>query len=338
MFYNKFFSTIIFCTAVSLGAAELKSPQQVQQEVDQAQTDFEIAEKMFIPWYTGPLITGSAKNVPKGKFNLQPYLTLNTNYGIYDNNGHYVNTPNEFTVNPLLVFQAGITEWLDITIQPQGTFRFFQGDNGGGLNDLNVVLGFQLYNETPYIPGIRLLYTEVFPTGAYDRLYSILDACGKGVFQSVIGLNMGKTLWWMPLHPMRLRLATNLQFPTDKAKVYGLNSYGGGTTTNATVKVRPTYNLDIGYEVSLTESWVFALDFVYTTSGRTTLSGGTAGLDANGLPYPIGLPSSNNFSFAPAIEYNVADSGGLIAGVWFSFAGRNSGSYASAILSYTQLF
>lgn len=338
MFYKKLIPIFIFTSIVSLAAAELKSPQQIQQELDQAQADFEIAEKMFIPWYTGPLITGSAKNAPKGRFNLQPYLTLKTSYGIYNDQGHYVNEPNEFSVNPLLVFQAGITDWLDITIQPQGTFRFFQGDNGGGFNDLNLVLGFQLYKETPYIPGIRLLYTEIFPTGNYDRLYSVLDACGAGVFQSVIGLNLGKTLWWMPLNPMRLRLATNIQIPTDKARVFGLNSYGGSTTTNATIKVRPTYNLDVGYEVSITENWVFALDFVFTTSGRASLFGGTPGTGADGLLVPIGYPSSNNFSFAPAIEYNFADTGGLIAGVWFSFAGRNSASYASALVSYTQLF
>jgi hypothetical protein len=338
MFYKKFFPAFLFCTFMNLSGAEPKSPAQIQQEIDQAQKDFEIAEKMFIPWYTGPLITGSAKNAPKGRFNLQPYLTMKTSYGIYDDQGHYVNTPNEFSVNPLLVFQAGITDWLDITVQPQGTFKFFQGNSGGGFNDLNIVLGFQLYNETPYIPGIRVLYTEIFPTGTYDRLMSPLDANGEGVFQSVVGLNMGKTLWWMPLNPMRLRLATNVQIPTDKARVFGLNSYGGGTTTNASIKVRPTFNLDVGYEVSFTQNWVFALDFVFTMSGRANLAGGLAGTDVNGDPFPIGYPSSNNFSLAPAIEYNFADSGGLIVGGWFSVAGRNSTSYGSVLISYTQLF
>jgi hypothetical protein len=338
MFYKTFFLGLFIASAVSLPAAPVKSPQQIQEEIDQAQKDFEIAEKMFIPWYTGPLITGSAKNAPKGRINLQPYLTLKTSYGVYDNNRKYVSTPSEFSVNPLLVFQAGLTNWLDISVQPQGTFNFFQGDSGGGFNDLNIVLGFQVYNETPYIPGVRLLYTEVIPTGTFDRLLSPLDASGSGVFKSVIGLNMGKTLWWFPLHPMRLRLATNVQIPTDKAKVYGLNSYGGGTDTNCSVKVGSTFNLDVGYEVTLTQKWVFALDFVYTLSGKAYLFGGYPGSSAAGRLLDIGYPSSDNFSLAPAIEYNFGDSGGFIGGVWFSVAGRNSSSYVSGILSYTQLF
>ncbi|MBU6148836.1 MAG: hypothetical protein KGQ54_01405 [Verrucomicrobia bacterium] len=337
MFSRAFLGFLFLSTISCLNSAEVKSPEQIQSELDQAEKDFEIAQKMFIPWYTGPLITGSAKNAPKGKINIQPYLTLKTAYGEYDNNRHYTSTPSLFSVNPLLAFQVGITNWLDFSIQPQATFKSFQGDNGGSFNDLNVVFGFQLYKETLYLPSVRLLYTEIFPTGNYSRLYSPLDAGGAGVFQSVVGLNLGKVLWWFPEHPMALRLATNVQFPTDSARVYGLNSYGGGASTNGTVRVRPTFNIDFGYEYSITQKWVFAIDLVYTLSGRTTFTGMT-GLDQSGKPYVLGGPSSDNFSMSPAIEYNVSDTGGFIGGVWFSVTGRNSSSYVAGLISYTQLF
>jgi hypothetical protein len=337
MFSRVFLGFLFLVSWPFLESATVKSPEQIQSELDQAEKDFEIAQKMFIPWYTGPLITGSAKNAPKGKINLQPYLTLKTAYGVYDNDRHYTSTPNLFSVNPLLAFQVGLTDWLDFSIQPQATFKYLEGNNGGSFNDLNMVVGFQLYRESLYIPSIRLLYTEIFPTGNYTRLFSPLDAGGAGVFQSVVGLNLGKVLWWFPEHPMALRLATNVQFPTDSARVFGLNSYGGGLSTNGTVKVRPTFNIDFGYEYSITQKWVFAIDFVYTLSGKTTFTG-LPGFDEFGNNYVIGGPASDNFSLSPAIEYNVTDTGGFIAGIWFSVTGKNSSSYVAGLLSYTQLF
>lgn len=63
---------------------DLKSPEDIQLEINQAQTDFEIAQKMFIPWYTGPLITSSANNVAPGHFNIQTYLYLTVNHAQFN--------------------------------------------------------------------------------------------------------------------------------------------------------------------------------------------------------------------------------------------------------------
>ncbi|MFZ4772959.1 MAG: hypothetical protein ACOYK9_03085 [Chlamydiia bacterium] len=323
-----------------LGAAEIKSPQQIQQELDKAENDFEIAQKIFIPWYTGPLIASSSRNCPPGKINLQPYLYLQGSYGVYGNDRSYSTVPNTFTVNPLLVFQTGLLSWLDIAASPQGTFKYREGKSGASFNDLGVSFGFQLYKESPYIPGIRFVYTQRFPTGAYSNLENGLDAIGSGVFQSVLGLNLGKAIWFFPLHPMALRLTTNVQLPTNKANVFGLNAYGGGGgagSTNGTVNVGPTFNIDLGYELSITQQWVIALDVAYSLSGSNRFSG-FAGHDENGVPYLVGGPVSDNLSLSPAIEYNVSDTGGLIVGAWFTVTGRNTSGFIAAVLSYSQSF
>ena len=44
----------------------IKSPEEIQAELDQAEAQFRKAEKMFNPWYTGPLIASSASMVPPG--------------------------------------------------------------------------------------------------------------------------------------------------------------------------------------------------------------------------------------------------------------------------------
>ena len=56
---------ISIMSIASLGAIEVlrpPPPEQIEKQIEKAQSDLEVAEKMFIPWYTGPLITGSANN------------------------------------------------------------------------------------------------------------------------------------------------------------------------------------------------------------------------------------------------------------------------------------
>jgi hypothetical protein len=43
-------------------------------------------------------------------------------------------------------------------------------------------------------------------------------------------------------------------------------------------------------------------------------------------------------SFAPEVEYNFSQSSGLLAGVWFTVAGKNSSAFASAFLTYFIFF
>lgn len=340
---NKTF--LIFSLSIaSLISAEseepLKSPEEIQQEINQAEMDFRTAEAMFNPWYTGPLIASSASCVPPGKINLQPYIYLTTNYAQFNDHRKSINTPNTFIMSPLLVFQTGITNWMDFTIVPQGFFRWETGKFGDGFADLPIQLGFALLKETPYIPKMRLVLGTLFPTGKYQHLNASklgLDATGQGAYQTILGLNLSKVFWWFKLHPIATRLATNYIIPDNTVSVKGFNAFGGGYDTKGDIKIGNTLTLDLGLEISLTQKWVFATDFVYTTSNKTTFSG-TPGFLDSGLPASNGSPSSDQFSLAPAIEYNVNENGGFIGGVWFTVTGRNSANFVSVLLSYTVLF
>ncbi len=315
----------------------LKSPEEIQLEINQAENDFKIAEAMFNPWYTGPLIASSASTVPPGQIMLQPYLYLTTNYAQFNEHRKSINTPNTFIMIPLLAFETGITNWMDITIVPQGFFRWESGKFGDGFGDFPVQLGFQLYNETPYIPKMRLVVGTLFPTGKYQHLNAHklgLDATGQGAYQTILGLNISKVLWWFKLHPIATRLATSYTIPDHRVSVKGFNAFGGGYHTNGNVKIGSTLTLDLGVEVSITQRWVFATDVVYTTSSKTTFSG-NPGITSDGLPASNGSPSSDQFSLAPAIEYNLNENAGFIGGVWFTVTGRNSANFVSVLLSYT---
>jgi len=319
---------------------EITPAPVVQSEIDKAWHDFEIARKMFIPFYTGPLITTSANCVPFGHINIQPYLFFTINHAQFNKHRKSINIPNKYILNPQFVFQVGTSPWMDATIIPQWVFNWQSGHYANGFGDLPLQFGFQLAKQTPYIPAIRLILGETFPTGKYQHLSSKkggLDAIGAGAYVTVVGIVLNKILWWLPLHPVSLRLATTYNIPDARVPVHGFHAYGGGFGTDGKIKVGNTFNADIGIEVSLTQKWVFATDIVYTYSNKSTFMGKPGHL-ADGTPAANGAPSSDQFSLAPAIEYNVSDLGGFIGGVWFSPTGRNSPNFVSIVLSYTQLF
>lgn len=60
---------------------------------------------------------------------------------------------------------------------------------------------------------------------------------------------------------------------------------------------------------------------------------GRKGVDKQGNPASVGLPSSEQFSFAPAIEYNFTENFGIITGVWLSAFGRNSPRFRTGIVN-----
>lgn len=330
----------LYSDVAAPSAEGVKSPQEVARELSTAENDFQVAEKMFIPWYTGPLITGSASNVPFGHINIQPYLFFNVDYAEYNNHRKSVNIPNIYVLNPQFVFQAGLTHWLDVTVIPQGYFRWQKDHSGQNFGDLPLQFGFQLVKEGPYIPNMRFIIGEVFPTGKYRHLNPSkggLDATGGGVFTTTFGLNISKVIWWLKLHPIAFRLATQYEVADNKASVRGFNAYGGGSGTKGHVAIGNTFNGDIGIEVSINQKWVFATDLVYTCSSKSTFSG-FKGKPVDGIAPVNGAPSSDQLSLSPAIEYNVNDSSGFIGGLWFSVYGRNSSDFVSGVLSYTVLF
>ena len=81
----------------------------------------------------------------------------------------------------------------------------------------------------------------------------------------------------------------------------------------------------------------FRLDNVYIHANKNRFSG-KAGFAPSGEPAVIKWPSTEQLSFAPAIEYNFNENCGLIAGSWFSAAGRNSWEFRSGILSFIYSF
>jgi hypothetical protein len=311
----------------------------VDKEIDDAQKEFDVAKKMFNPWYSGPLLTGSPHTLPPGMVNLQPYLFITNNHGAYSGSGSSSSVPNKFVVKPLIDIQTGLTKNMDITLEVKGFYKKKQGHSYFGYGDTSLSIAYALIHEKPYVPAMKIYLHESFPTGKFQKFSENkkdISDIGSGSFETSFGLNIGKVIWWWLTHPINLRLSSNFNFPAN-VHVRGYNTYGGGNGTRGTVKPGCTISFDYGTEISITKKIVLALDIEYDHANKTTFSG-VLGTLSDGSAASVGNPSSENLSIAPALEYNFNENSALIAGVWFSVWGRNSSNFLSGILSYTVAF
>ena len=330
---------LVSCVSVSLAAQQsgtpepLVPPEKIEKEIEKAQKDFDAAKKMFNPWYTGPLLTPSAHVLTPGYINIQPYLFYTNNYGHFNEHGKSSSVPHLKQLNPSLApLQAGITQWLDASLVVQGLYNHMHGHSYMNWGDTSFTLGFGLLPEAPYQPAIKFCLKEIFPTGnfqKFDPKKADVESTGAGSYQTVFSLNVSKVVWWLTTHPMNLRTSFNYTVPSH-AHVRGINSYGGAPDTNGSVKVGTNFAWDFGYEYSFTQKWVAAFDIAYTYSWKSTFSGHTSA--------PVGVPFNDQLSLAPALEYNLNENFGFIAGVWATVWGRNSSNFISEIISFTWTF
>lgn len=316
------------------------SPVEIQKQLDDAEKQFQQAKGMFNPWYAGPLLTGGAHMMPVGAIGLQPYVFATDNYALYSRHRHANSISDLVQFNAQFGLQTGLTSWMDLFVNLQGTGNWQNGRSGGGFGDTNITLGFKLLSEGVWVPALKFTLGETLPTGPYQNLSpssGVLAGTGAGSFQTSIGFHIAKLVLWDTQHPLNLRATFTYNIPS-LVRVRNFNSYGGGFNTNGTVHPGNQFNASVGLEWSFTQKWVFANDFVYVTNKKTKFTG-TPGTTSSGSAAPIGAPSSDQFSLAPAIEYNPTPNLGFLAGFWFSVTGRNSLAFLSGVVtvSYTYM-
>lgn len=330
--------SLSFAILASCYERDHKTPEEIQKELDLAESQFENAKEMFNPWYTGPLLTPSATMMPPGYGNVQPYVFVNDNYAAYNKERKSLPLKNNLiNLNPLAIIQAGLTDSMDLSVTVQTNTNWLDGRSGGGYGDTQAGVGFLIQPQTLYVPKMKFSITETFPTGKYQHLRSDgLDGAGSGSYQTQFSFAMGKIMFWATKHPLNARIALAYRVAAP-LKVAGYNSYGGGIGAKGTVRPGNTFSADLGFELSLTQRWVFANDFVYTTTNKTRFSGFT-GTTANGSSALVGKGYSDQLSLAPAIEYNWSDQLGILGGVQFTVYGRNSSNFIAGIISVEYTF
>jgi len=294
------------------------------------------ASPIPLPWFTGPLLAPSATTVPPGQVNLEPYLFVSDKIGHFNNKWAFVSDSNATSVNVQWLIEPGITDFMDIKVIPQVFYNWHKGQFFTGFGDLPVRLGLELLEENhqSWEPAIKIFLGESFPTGNYQNLQpskNTTDSTGGGAYVSQLQLMSQKYFHIYDIHFIRLRGF----FSYDSSRpvhVSGLNTYGGGEDTEGLVKLGNVYTGILAFEFNITRNWVIAMDAQYEHAGPVRFTG-HAGTAPDGSPATIGNGDAEQFSLAPAFEYNFSGMLGIVAGVWFSVIGKNASDFVSPTMA-----
>ncbi len=301
---------------------------------DEEETEDINFEKLPVPWFTGPLIAPSGYTVKPGHISVQSNLDLFVTTGLYDSEWKNISTPNLYSQRLRIRIKAGATSWLDVHITPIFGFKETEGQTSFGCFDFPLGLSFQLLTseiENPW-PALRLIVRTLVPCGKYQKLKPGrlgTDAFGNGCWYPEIAIVSSK-LWHLGKeHYLEIRFYSGYRVGVPTS-VKGLSVYGGDASTRGTSYPGNIFFADLAFEYNMTQNWALASDIYYYHRNRSRFSGRSK--------IPVGLPSSEGFSIAPALEYNFSKEVGLIGGVWFSYLGRNYPKFANGILSLNAYF
>lgn len=288
------------------------------------------------PWFTGPLLAPTGVTYPKGHIGFQPYLFYTDDFGVYNRLRKRDATPNTTKWNPLVVIFIGLGDRTDLQLDIPYLVTDKEGASSHGIADTVAIFGYQMLKDIPHtwIPALKLTLGEAFPTGRFENLNPGLrgtDAMGAGSFQTKLAATFQKLLYLGHGHFLRGRWNFTYTIPAN-VRLHGFNSFGGSATTNGTINLGNHFSTDLAFEFTITRNWVPAIDFLYTHSDKNSFSG-IRGTTPLGLPAPISTASREEFSLAPAMEYNFNSSVGIIAGYWFSVEGRNADEFDAFVFS-----
>jgi len=288
----------------------------------------------YDPLYAGTLLAFIPENIEPKQIYISSYLSFSWQNGNYTNDGSCKKGPIARTPAASVLIETGITSFLDISLNLG--FNYSQTGHFQSLTyqDTQAFLGWQILLDTKgsWIPDLRFLIGENFPTGSYQNLNPqkyLTDSSGVGCYQTLFVLVMQKIFYNLLSNPFNINL--NLEYIlSTKTNVHGFSIYGGDPSTKGTISVGDLYIFNFAFEYSLSRNWVIGSDIRYNYQNSSSFSGHSQS--------EVGIYPSNQFSLAPCIEYNPSWNFNITLGAWFTLSGKNTPSFITPILSLSATF
>lgn len=296
------------------------------------------SKEMQAPWLTGSLMAPVGTTVPAGSSLIKSHIYWITNTGSYNKNWQAIPANrNLYTLNTQFLWFFGLTSSCDINMGFPLFYKNASCQHFFYCGDLMVGLDLQLMavDFNSYLPAIKLAIREVFPTGNFQnfrprKLWT--EQTGAGTFATQFDLIFYKVVPLYDLHWLSMTFSAQYTINTP-LNVHGFNAYGGGFGTRGRVFPGSSFQGILSFELTLNQNWVLALDSVYTHTNKSPFLGWLPGISIYGTVAKPEKSSSEQLSFAPAIEYNFSKDFGVIAGYWFSLLGRNSTQFQSGTVN-----
>ena len=154
----------------------------------------------YIPLYSGTLLAFFSENVSPGLLYVEPYLFQTTQPGFYNQNWSFQKQKTIHDLSLSMLFETGITSYLDFSLFFTASYNQISKLHTATYQDTEIYFGFQLLRDekTSWVPDVRFLLGESFPTGKYqylDQKKQLSDASGSGSYETFFIFVLGKTFY-----------------------------------------------------------------------------------------------------------------------------------------------
>ncbi|HEX4105470.1 MAG TPA: hypothetical protein VHX92_04490 [Rhizomicrobium sp.] len=279
-------------------------------------------------------MAASAGTLPPGHFLFEPYFFDSIPFAQVDSHGAAHGVPRENDFGSFSYFIYGVADGFSMGLIPR--FGFEQIDGGKSSSNLELgdwTLQGQIrltdFHEGSWIPTLSLNLQETFPTGKFDQLDRASDGFGAGAYTSILSL-YSQDYFWMP-NGRLLRTRLNLSYAlSSRVPLENMSVYGTGNGFVGFADPGASATGDLAFEYSITRNWVAAMDFWLEQDNPTRVSG----INANGgAPYSARSGTGHELFLAPALEYNVSSTFGVILGARIFAAGRKETTSVTPVIA-----
>ena len=178
-----------------------------------------------------------------------------------------------------------------------------------------------------------------FSTGSHDRITgNPLDAQGDGAQRTTAALGVQQVVWLGNDRPVRWRAQLSAGPAPSRTAISGTSVYGTDDSFQGHISRGSVLGLSVGAEYSFNSRWVGVMEMAASRETGQRLSGFARNGSGAIERIEEHRPASRNVSLAPAVEYHFSPSLGLIAGVEFTVAGRNTGRIISPQVALGMFF
>jgi len=273
--------------------------------------------------WTGPLLASTPETLPQGHFYTEPYV-----FDVISGGEHHPGSSG--------FYQYGLLNNFTVGVQPSFAYGLRQTNRGAAIGDFKLLSQLRLTHFTPEhrFPTIALVINMAVPTGRYDRLPASKQGHGEGAVAPEVGINAQRYFLLPNGRLLRGRINVLKSFPLN-ASVTGRSVYGTGADFRGHARPGSKTTLIAAAEYSLTNEWVLAFDVEADHWARTRVVGRD---QPRGLLVTRTSPVSSDIGFAPAIEYNMSPSTGVLLGVWIVPKGHNTTSSVTPAIALSRFW
>lgn len=322
--------------------------------------------------YATPLLSEPAIVMPVGHGQVRIHGYKISNYGSYDVNFNFESLPLATTkeVDTSLIY--GITKNTEVQAVITYLNNKLEGRQAKNLGDTTIRVSTQIMfqHEEKWPPNIKVMLTQLFPTGRYDQLERGLlgtDATGQGSYLTTLALNMEHVTGLGNGHHF-VEFATVGVIRANNVRLQGHSIYGGGPETDGSIFPGNSLFFNLAGEYFPNNTWGFIMEtYIYAqqashfkgelgrvlprfiradiqqSEGKLQHRGSGSKIVFNELRQShlnlggfenIGHGNVSEFTLAPAINYNFTENSSLTAGVWLTVAGKNSPAFYTPMLVF----